>query len=44
MLKRSWIDALKNAICTPLAVFPEGHYMYLGVKDKPLYEKSKLKR
>lgn len=44
MLKRSWIDAVKNGISDPLANFPEGHYMFLGTKDKLAYEKSKLKR
>ena len=44
MLKRSWIDAVKNGICEPLANIPEGHYMFLGTKDKNAYEKSKLKR
>ena len=44
MLKRSWIDAVKNGICEPLADMPEGHQMFLGTKDKPVYEKSKLKR
>ena len=44
MLKRSWIDSLKNAISEPLASISEGHYMYLGTKDKNAYEKGKLKR
>jgi hypothetical protein len=43
-LKRTWIDAVKNGICDPLAHMPEGHYMFLGIKDKPVYEKGKLKR
>ena len=44
MLKRNWIDALKNGITESLANFPHGHCMYLGTKDKNSYENSKLKR
>lgn len=43
-LKRTWIDAVKNGICDPLAHMPEGHQMFLGIKDRLVYEKGKLKR